>query len=156
VESLLSAIATTEDERVRYREEVRHPALPAPEIATGTMWITADGTMMRDQITPKREISEIGETTARLRTSPEADPTLFPIPDRLRGTLQAMRLVLTGEALPEGVETGLSADEGGWRLTLDLGSGPTATLFGCGKRARGIETENETGIRRTVRFLGAE
>ena len=130
--------------------------MPVPEIATGTMWVAADGALVRDQVTPRREISEIGDATVRLRKGPDQDPAIFPIPARLTGTVQAMRLVLTGGKLPQGSAASLSAGGTGWRLGIDLGIGPSATLFGCGRRIHGIETENMTGTRRTVRFLDVE
>lgn len=157
---LLSVLALPRGQSVAYREEVTHPALERPEVAEGTMSITPDGSLVRDQTAPERQISEIGERFLTTRSGPDAEPSLYPIPEAAQPVLAAIRGVLAGdtEAIEIGFATDLSSDGGGWRLVLRPADGsakPEIRFAGCGPVLDWTEVATDDGVRRTVRFLAA-
>ena len=90
-------MAVPAGQRIRYREEISHPALDEPEVASGTMYVAADGTLVRDQEVPERQISEVGDTMLATRAAPEAEATLYPILGEVRPMLLALRRMLAGD-----------------------------------------------------------
>jgi hypothetical protein len=160
-ESAPSAIAGLEigpDNKVDYREEVYHPALPRPETARGVLWVTADGRLVKDQQIPQREISEIGEAFVSVREAPEGPANLLPIPAEVRPMLDAIRLVIAGDAGAVADKFALDLAPGGpgWRVRL-VARDPDApemqiALIGCGTVLRSIEIDQARGVRRIFTF----
>ena len=141
---------------MNYLEEVHHAALSLPEIARGVLGVTADGRLLKDQRIPRREISEIGDAFISVRGTPEGPVNLLPIPTEFRAMLDAIRLVVTGDA--KGVADGFAADllpDGpGWHIRL-LPADPAARemrirLIGCGAALKAIEIEQADGVRRIL------
>ena len=141
---------------MEYREEVHHAALPLPEIASGVLGVTADGHLLKDQQIPKREISEIGDSFVSVRQTPEGPANLLPIPAEIQPMLDAMRLVVTGNAQGIADEFGveLIGDEPSWHVRLTpgarLASGMQIELIGCGAALQAIEIEMANGVRRIL------
>lgn len=137
-----------------YREQVFHPALPQPEVARGTLWITAKGRLVKDQIIPQREISEIGDRFLSVREAPDGPTNLLPIPATARPMLDAIRLVVAGDAGALANEFTLDLQPGGpgWRIGLASKNAEVSetqiTLTGCGDGLQAIEIEQERGVRR--------
>lgn len=146
VDALVAILSTSERQPIHYREEVHHPALVSPEIATGTMWVEPDGTLVRDQVTPRREISRVGDLLVSVQGNGAAEPTLFPVPDEMQPLIASIRLLLTGETVDSEAAT-LSTGRAGWRLDL-----AGASLSGCGASPETLETRDSSGVRRIVRF----
>jgi hypothetical protein len=141
---------------VDYREAVYHPALPRPELARGVLSITAAGRLLKDQRLPRREISEIGEAFISVRAAPEGPVNLLPIPAELRPMLDAMRLVIAGDAAAtaDAFALDLLPGEPGWRVRL-VSRDPRApamriALVGCGTVLQAIEIEQARGVRRIL------
>ena len=159
--SARSAIAGLEigpADKVDYREEVHHAALPRPEIARGVLWVTADGHLLKDQHMPRREISEIGEAFISVRATPEGPANLLPIPAEVRPMLDAIRLVIAGDTEATADEFVLDLLPGGpgWRVRL-VSRDPEApemqiALIGCGTVLQAIEIEQARGVRRIMTF----
>ncbi len=145
---------------MRYREEVHHPALAEPEVATGSVSIAATGDLVRHQVTPERQISEVGRTMLSTRPTPDAEPTLYPIPAEARPMLLALRRALAGDAdaLAADFALDLAMDESGWRLALQprAGDGGATIVFGgCGENLRTVEIAQPDGVRRSLTFSPA-
>ncbi|HUF87991.1 MAG TPA: hypothetical protein VMM59_11470 [Thermohalobaculum sp.] len=144
--------------RVGYREEVHHPALAQPEVASGTMSMTADGRLVRDQRRPEREISEIGESFVSVRQGPDAPENLLPVPSELKPMLDAIRGVVGGdaEAIAAAFDLELVASAPLWRVRLvpsdSAARGIELVVAGCGARLRGMEVRQPGGVRRVIRF----
>jgi hypothetical protein len=150
-------LALPAGQRVRYREEIRHPALDEPEVASGTMYVAADGTLVRDQEVPERQISEVGDTMLATRAAPGAEPTLYPILGEVRPMLMALRRMLAGDgkAIAADFVTDLSADASGWVLTLRPRAEPDGqplTFAGCGATLRALEIPERDGVARSFTF----
>jgi hypothetical protein len=141
---------------VGYREEVHHAALPRPEIARGILGITSDGHLLKDQRAPQREISEIGDDFISLRQTPDGPVNLLPIPAELRPMLDAMRLVVSGNA--DGVAADFRVDllpeAAGWHVRLvpkdPAASGIQIELIGCGAALQVIDIGQAGGVRRVL------
>ena len=136
---------------------MHHPALAEPEVATGSVWIGEDGALVRDQVTPERQISEVGQRMLSTRSAPDAEPTLYPIPREARPMLLALRRMLAGDAaaIAEDFAADVAAGEEGWRLALrPLGgaSDPSLVASGCGGDLRAVEMIGRDGVRRRLAF----
>lgn len=121
------------------------------------MYVAADGTLVRDQEVPRRQISEVGDTMLATRAAPESEPTLYPILGEVRPMLLALRRLLAGDgnAIAAGFATELSADATGWVLTLrprGEAEGPALTFSGCGDSLRGLEIPERDGVVRSITF----
>jgi hypothetical protein len=154
---LIATLAVPAGQRIEYREEVRHPALVEPELATGTMYVADDGALVREQETPERQISEIGDRMLSTRSPPEAEPTLYPIPDEIRPVLLALRRMLAGDgaAILADFTTELSTRATGWTLRLQphgAAEGVALTFGGCGDRLAWLEIEGGDGVMRSIAF----
>ena len=159
--SARSAIAGLEigsADKVDYREEVHHPALPLPEIARGVLWVTTNGHLLRDQHFPKREISEIGGGFISVRATPEGPANLLPIPAEVRPMLDAIRFLVAGDvrAIADEFVLDLLTGGPGWRVRL-VPKDPEApemqiALIGCGAVLQAIEIEQARGVRRIITF----
>ena len=128
-----------------------------PEIATGTMYVARDGKLVRDQETPERQITEIGERMLSTRTSPEAEPTLYPIPGEARPMLLALRRMLAGDGagIVADFTTDLSVRAEGWVLVLrprDDPDVPALTFTGCGNALHAVEIAGRDRVVRTITF----
>jgi hypothetical protein len=141
---------------VVYREEVHHPALPLPEVASGVLWVTADGHLLRDQHSPQREISEIGGTFISVRATPEGPVNLLLIPAELRPMLDAIRFVVAGDARATADDFVLNLLTGasGWRVEMipkdHEAPEMQIVLVGCGTVLQAIEIEQAHGVRRII------
>ena len=154
---LIAGLALQPGRSVLYREEVQHPALAEPELATGSVRVAENGDLVREQVTPERQISEVGETMLSTRPGPDAEPTLYPIPDEARPMLTALRAALAGDeaAMARDFEIGLGVGEEGWRLTLRpraAGAGSAIALGGCGRDLLSVEIAQSDGVRRSLAF----
>jgi hypothetical protein len=126
-------------------------------VATGTVFIASDGALVRDQATPERQISEVGETMLATRPAPGAEPTLYPIPEDARPMLLALRRLLAGDADAVAAEfaVDLSAANSGWQLTLRARdeTRPAVVFGGCGGDLRSMEVLGRDGVRRRLAFF---
>ena len=154
--SAISGLEIGPTGKVDYREEVHHPALSSPETARGTLGVTADGHLLKDQHRPRREISEIGDAFISVRQTPDGPVNLLPIPAEFRPMLDAMRLVVTGDAkgVADEFMADLLPDGPGWHIRL-LPTDPAAPemqigLIGCGTSLNAIEIEQADGVRRVL------
>lgn len=145
-ESAVAAIAGLVFENeggVRYREEVFRPGLETPAVAEGTMRVADDGTLVKDQRRPRREISEIGEVFLSTRAKPEAEENLYPIPSDVRPMLDAIRYLLAGRAglLQDAFDMKLEPHEDGWQVELTARAQPELgiTVIGCGAQLSAME-----------------
>jgi hypothetical protein len=125
-------------------------------LARGVLSITAAGRLLKDQRLPRREISEIGEAFISVRATPEGPANLLPIPAEFRPMLDAMRLVIAGDAaaIAEAFALELQPGEPGWRVRL-VSRDPRApemriALVGCGTVLQAIEIEQARGVRRIL------
>jgi len=144
--------------RIAYREEVHHPALAAPETATGVLGITSDGRLLRDQMRPRREISEVGDDFVTLREAPDGPANLIPIPAEARPMFAAIRHAIAGEAAAIARDFALTLEPApaGWRVRL-VPKGAQAqavevVLAGCGAVLTGMEIVQPGGLRRVMSF----
>ncbi len=113
---------------------------------------------MRDQVTPKRQISEVGETLLSTRSAPGAEKTLYPIPREARPMLLALRRMLAGDAAAIAADftTELGGGDDGWRLTLRQrgeAPGPAVVFGGCGGDLLAMEIVEPDGVRRSLTFF---
>lgn len=136
---------------------MRHPALTAPEVARGTLRALPDGRLVKDQTSPRREISEIGDGIISIRRSPEGEANLLPVPSEMLPMLRILGLAAGGrlEEAADASELGFEMTPEGWRVALSPGDGPVVHLAGCGRRLSRIEIREPDGVER-VYFLGAE
>jgi len=107
---------------------------------------------------PQREISEIGEAFISVRETPEGPANLLPIPAEVRPMLDAIRLVIAGDAgaIVDKFVLDLAAGKPGWRVRL-AARDPDApemqiALIGCGTVLRSIEIDQARGVRRKFTF----
>ncbi|MBK0400873.1 hypothetical protein H0I76_16860 [Limibaculum sp. M0105] len=121
------------------------------------MWIEPSGRLVKKQITPREEISEVGEDFVSVRKHVEDQRNLLPIPPEARRMLTALRDVMSGDA--EALETRYSPvmteAQPLWRLRLAVHDDPDYLpifLIGCGSQLRGIEIREPGGVRRLVVF----
>lgn len=118
--------------------------------------VTTDGHLLKDQQIPRREISEIGDGFISVRQTPEGPVNLLPIPAEFRPMLDAMRLVVTGNATGVAAEfsVDLLPEAPGWHIRL-VPKGPAAPemqilLVGCGTALQVIKIEQAGGVRRIL------
>jgi hypothetical protein len=154
---LIPALAVPAGRRIAYREEVRHPALVEPEVATGTMHVAENGAFVREQTTPERQISEVGDRMLSIRSSPQAEPTLYPIPGEVRPMLLALRRMLAGDgaAILADYTAELSTRAPGWVLSLRPHGAvrdAALTFSGCGDRLQSLEITGGDGVVRSIDF----
>jgi hypothetical protein len=154
---LIARLAVPAGQRIRYREEIGHPALAEPEVASGTMYVAADGTLVRDQEVPSRQISEVGDTMLATRAAPGAEATLYPILGEVRPMLLALRRMLAGNgnAIAAAFATDLAADATGWVLTLrprGETDGTALSFAGCGDSLRAMQIPERDGVVRSIAF----
>ncbi len=152
-------MAAQSGEQIAYREEIQHPALLEPTIATGTMALV-DGVLVKDQKTPKREISEIDQRVITVRKGPGAEANLLPLPDEIARFANALRALMSGsgQAVLDEFAAELMPVENGWktklspleeaRLSLDL--------VGCGARLTGMTLYEPDGVTRRLTFATPE
>lgn len=154
---MISELEVPAGRRVAYREEVRHPALVEPEVATGAMYVSQNGTLVREQATPERQISEVGDRMLSTRASPAAERTLYPIPGEARPMLLALRNMLAGDgaAVLADFTAELTARATGWTLSLrprGAAEGPVLIFNGCGETLRALEITQGDGVVRSFAF----
>lgn len=142
---------------VAYREEIHHPALTEPERARGLMRMESTGRLVKEQIAPRQEISEIGEDFVSVREDARAERNMLPIPPEARRMLTALRDVMSGDlkSVAARYAPELTEVRPLWRLRLAVHDDPEylpVFLIGCGSQLRGIEIREPGGIRRFVLF----
>ncbi len=154
--SALASLGGASPGAIVYREEIHHPALPEPEIATGTMRVDPDGSLVKAQEFPHGEVSAIGESFISVRRPPDAQPNLLPIPDDFVEAVEALKLLLSGEAarLAEIHSPELGTGPEGWQVLIALPGHPMRVL-GCGDTLVGIELREPGGVRRLYTFTEA-
>ncbi len=154
MELLLAKLEVSADE-VAYREEVFHPALPEPQVTTGTMHIGPGGDLVRMQQWPEPETVSVGERFLTV-TVPGGDPNILPIPDDMAPFFLALRGILSGR--PGSVSdsyTMMLQDAGPpWRVSLETGASDQmqTLLMGCGGQLRTIELIVPDLARRVLTF----
>jgi hypothetical protein len=121
------------------------------------MYVAENGTLVRDQATPERQISEVGDRMLAMRATPGAEPTLYPIPEDARPMLQALRRVLAGDgkAIMADFSAELSGRAGGWIVTLrplDRADGAALTFAGCGDVLQEVKLPERNGTVRSITF----
>ena len=118
-----------------------------------------DGTLIREQRRPAREVAEIGDTFLSIRRPREGSRNLLPIPSGMKPMFDALRHAIAGEteALMEGFSPELVSEGSPWRVRLAPGAGEAddlgIVLVGCGASLRGMELIREGGSLRRI-FLG--
>ncbi|MEM7505722.1 MAG: LolA-related protein [Pseudomonadota bacterium] len=137
---------------IAYREEIFHPGLLTPVIATGLLREARNGWLVREQTTPVVETTRLGETF--LSVEGAAGPNLLPIPDSLRPTITAMRALVRGDtlALRKAFALELSDAPEGWRLDLTQPGADRLAILGCGDVVRAFEIAPVEGARRVLHF----
>lgn len=154
-QAALAAIEPAPTRALRYREEIRHPALPAPVTANGILSVAPDGTLVRDQRWPEREISEIGTRVIRVRPAPGAPANTLPIPEAIRPMLAALRAVAERRLGDLAATYPLTLDTaaGGWVVMLTPEGGRhRIALAGCGGRLEGLRLLDPDGAERVITF----
>jgi hypothetical protein len=148
--------------KVGYREEVTHPALSLPEVASGLLGVAPDGRLLKEQHIPFRETSEVGDSFVSIRKPPEAGPNLLPIPDKYRPMLDAMRFVITGNraAIAEHFDLALQTGASGWVIGLSSrrpgNSAMMVSISGCGAVLQGFEILQADNVRRVITIESAQ
>ncbi len=126
-----------------------------------------DGTLVREQRRPTREVAEIGDRFLSVRRPPEGSRNLLPIPSGMKPVFEALRHAAAGdaEALAEKFSPTLVSEGVPWRVRLVPRAGEAAgaaageageleiVLVGCGASLRGMELIRENGGVRRI-FLG--
>jgi len=138
---------------VAWREEISHPALGAPEIATGIFRSTPGGRLIREQRTPREETASIGERFISRDTGEEVE--LLPITEDLAPFVATLRAMMAGGVgqLSERFTLALSTSSEGWRVALTPPDGEAAralAILGCGERVRGLEIGGPGGEVRRI------
>ena len=95
-----------------------------------------------------------------IRTAPDAEASLYPIPSEARPMLLALRRLLAGDAAAIAADfaTDLAAGAAGWRLTMRLrgeAAGPAIVFGGCGGDLLTMEIAGRDGVRRSLAFSPA-
>lgn len=154
----VSGLRPAGPERIAYREEIHHPALPAPETAAGILGIAANGKLLRDQTRPRREISEVGDDIITLREAPGGPANIVPIPSEARPMFAAIRHAIASDAaaIARDFSLALEPAPAGWRVRL-VPEDPDAravevVLVGCGAVLTGMEIVQPGGLRRVMAF----
>ena len=140
---------------LRYREEVRHPALPFPKIARGTWQLNSEGDLIRHQETPEVEFVEIGETVLRIRKGEDGEPNMLPIPAQMKDLFALLRNVASQDDRTMQFEDGAvrEPDPAGWRMQFAVYEDQsTIWLLGCESRLSGFMIRNADGIERRTLF----
>ena len=141
---------------IAYAEQIFHPALVEPVTAAGTFHMADDGTLIRAQEYPEREIAEIGRNTIRLRSDPDAEANLVPIPEDIEPMLATVRALVAGEprSILETYSVELLPHEGGWQVVVDsdnpMGALTHLAVIGCGETLRAVELDLADGGRRRI------
>ena len=153
---MLANIEIVSTGKLNYLEEVHHAALPRPEVARGVLEVTPNGRLLKDQRQPKPEISVVGDQFISVSETRDGPTNLLPIPDALRPMLDAIRLVVAGDAEGISEQFGLELLAGGpgWRVGLVPRAAEVPemriVLLGCGAVLRAIEIEQARGVRRVM------
>ena len=143
------------DGKVAYREEVRHPALPFPKVATGMLMLESDGWLVRHQMTPDEEILEIGETVLRVRQGADGEANLLPIPSEMRDLFKLLRNVVVRDhrTVELGKVSDVEIDAEGWRMPFGkFADDASVWVTGCGSRMRGFLIQKDDGVERRTTF----
>ncbi|MEM7744630.1 MAG: hypothetical protein AAF409_13065 [Pseudomonadota bacterium] len=151
---LLANLEVSADE-VAYREEVFHPALPEPQVTTGTMWMGPDGELVRMQLWPERETVNVGERFLTV-TTPGGEPNILPIPDDMAPFFMALRGILSGRPGTVSASYPMALQDSGppWRISLNAGASDQmqTVLTGCGGQLHTIELILPDLARRVLSF----
>ncbi|MEO1092804.1 MAG: hypothetical protein AAFX81_19445 [Pseudomonadota bacterium] len=147
-----AAIAAPLADVMAYEETIHHPSSPEPLRARGSLRATPEGSLVRDQTHPTREIAEIGPSLLGLRKPPDFDVEYWPLEEAAQAQFGLIRALLSGR-LGEAVPTAdIRPDESGWRLT----AGEAVALTGCGSVVSSVEVVQEDGVRRVYVLTGSE
>lgn len=122
-----------------------------------------DGTLVREQRRPTREVAEIGDRFLSVRRPPEGSRNLLPIPSGMKPVFEALRHAAAGDAaaLAERFSPRLVSEGVPWRVRLVPRAGEAGgesgeleiVLVGCGASLRGMELIRGSGGVRRI-FLG--
>lgn len=123
--------------------------MPDPLIASGWFGTGRGGTLIRHQLTPKEEETEIG---TRFLTQRRGDwENMLPIPDRMQPMLSALRGIVLGDpSALDAYDRTLTNGETGW--TLHLKGAIDLSLSGCGDTLTAIDLTPSSGERRRIVF----
>ena len=139
--------------KLAYTEEIRHPALPVPRFASGTMGIRDNGRLVRHQMTPREEIIEVGETVFTVRDSLDGEANMLPIPADLKPLFGVLRQIAGSRDGHMQLENAAIPGPEGWRSAM---AGPVPdiefALIGCGLKLLGVAVQSANGIERLTRF----
>lgn len=120
------------------------------------MRIARDGSLIKDQTAPTREITEVGQTFISVKTGPEEEENLLLIPDDARPMLNAIRGVLMGDerAVAKDFRMQLSSEGGAWRIVLvpKADSDYLITVTGCDDSLLSMEIREPDGVERILTF----
>ena len=120
--------------------------------------VLPDGTLVKDQSWPRREISEVGERFLSVRRGPDAEANVLPIPSAMRPALRVLRLLVASDLRSAGsaFEMGLGTDDAGWEVTLTPtlpeARGIRIMLLGCGNQLRRVKILEAGAIERHYTF----
>lgn len=157
----LEARPAASEDRIGYREHIRHPSLTEPVTAHGWFERAADGTLVRHQTAPQEETVQIGERFLRLHREADDYSNIMPIPSELAPYLRILRALVTDDhdglaGLLESFDARLVSDQAGWRASLSAAVGDDGAqhlmLTGCGERLRSVEWQLPDGTSRRYRF----
>lgn len=131
---------------IPYREDTYHAALLTPVITSGTYDLAEDGTLLRHQVAPRKETTEIGDRFIKVRR--EGYENTVPIPSRIAPTLDILRSIIRSETVDvTSFEPSLSSSSDGWAVTL-----AGMTVRGCGDVLTRFVLTERHGERREIVF----
>lgn len=154
VPEILAVLERPAGNQMRYRERVFHPALLDSVDSSGILSIKPDGTLVRDQTDPKREVSELRETVVVVRSPPDGEANLLPMPDHVQQLARTLRFLLRFADGPglEADTTRLADEDGHWRLGIGgtTPHKPTILIRGCGTSLDRITLAEGGQVRRVI------
>jgi hypothetical protein len=131
---------------IPYREDTYHAALLTPVITSGTYDLSANGALLRHQVAPRKETTEIGERFITVRR--DGYENTVPIPSRIAPTLDILRSIIRGEAVSvDSFKPSLTHSNAGWSVTL-----AEMTVQGCGDVLKRFVLTERHGERREIVF----
>lgn len=151
-------------DKVRYREEIRHPSMTSPAVAQGWFEQAKDGRLVRHQTEPQVETVEIGHNYIRLSRESDGYQNIVPIPSDMTTYLQVLRPLVTDDRaglseLLAGYDSQIVNGAAGWEVSLSANGGGSARLrmllAGCGEILQSIEWQLTDGTRRRYVFASS-
>jgi len=124
-----------------------------PIITEGTFDLGRNDVLIRNQLIPREERTEIGKRFITVRRAKDDYENTVLIPQQLRPFLNVMRgIVLGGEAPSKEYIRRLDTEVNNWTATLTPPDGAPITLSGCGAVLNAITFSLQGGEERRISF----